>query len=177
MKRIVLCLVLVALLLAVGLVLASEDSQDAEVCPSRGGVLNINFSMPADRIGVPAYAIHYNHTFYEPVLEPLMHLTGEVGVYVPALATSWEYAEDRSYLDFTLREGVVFHDGSEFSAEVARWNFELFMEAGSPSYRAVDSVEVIDDYSIRLHLNSWDATLLDDLSRASAINSRALSGS
>jgi peptide/nickel transport system substrate-binding protein len=172
MKKILLCFVLITMLLSVGLVSATDANQEGFVCPKTGGVMKINFSMPADQIGIPAYALHYNHTFYEPSLEPLMHATDEVGVYVPALATSWEYAEDKSYLDFTLREGVIFHDGSEFNAEVAKWNFEIYMDAGSPAYRAVDSVEVIGDYAIRLHLNSWDATLINDISRGSAMISQ-----
>ncbi|MBX3011745.1 MAG: ABC transporter substrate-binding protein [Caldilineaceae bacterium] len=35
---------------------------------------------------------------------------------VPALATSWEVADDKSSYTFHLREGVQFHDGEPFSA-------------------------------------------------------------
>lgn len=41
---------------------------------------------------------------------------------VPALATSWE-STDATNWTFTLRQGVKFHDGTDFNAEAACWNF------------------------------------------------------
>ncbi len=42
----------------------------------------------------------------------------------PLLATEWETAEDGLSTTFTLREGVKFHDGTDFNAEAACWNFD-----------------------------------------------------
>jgi len=43
---------------------------------------------------------------------------------VPALAESWEASEDGLEWTFHLREGVTFHDGTEFNAEAVCFNFE-----------------------------------------------------
>ncbi len=43
---------------------------------------------------------------------------------VPALAESWEVDEEGTTWTFTLREGVKFHDGSEFNAEAVCTNFD-----------------------------------------------------
>ncbi|HYO32643.1 MAG TPA: ABC transporter substrate-binding protein, partial [Nocardioidaceae bacterium] len=40
------------------------------------------------------------------------------------LAKSWETSEDGLSTTFELQEGVKFHDGSDFNAEVACWNFD-----------------------------------------------------
>ncbi|MFI6478167.1 ABC transporter substrate-binding protein [Nonomuraea sp. NPDC050663] len=42
---------------------------------------------------------------------------------VPALATKWESTDGTNWT-FTLKQGVKFHDGTDFNAEAACWNFE-----------------------------------------------------
>lgn len=43
---------------------------------------------------------------------------------VPRLATKWEKSADGTQWTFTLREGVKFHDGTDFDAEAVVFNFE-----------------------------------------------------
>lgn len=58
----------------------------------------------------------------------------------PLLAESWEQSEDGLSYTFQLKEGVTFHDGTEFNAEAVctnfdRWyNFEGLAQASSLSY-------------------------------------------
>jgi peptide/nickel transport system substrate-binding protein len=42
----------------------------------------------------------------------------------PLLATDWEVSEDGLTYDFTLQDGVTFHDGTEFNAEAVCANFD-----------------------------------------------------
>ena len=42
----------------------------------------------------------------------------------PLLAESWEQSEDGLSYTFTLKEGVTFHDGTDFNAEAVCANFE-----------------------------------------------------
>ncbi len=43
---------------------------------------------------------------------------------VPKLATKWEQSSDGKTWTFTLRDGVKFHDGTDFNAEAVVFNFE-----------------------------------------------------
>ena len=54
-----------------------------------------------------------------PVYERLVTLaeTDDGAELVPQLATEWEVAEDGKSVEFTLREGVVFQDGTPFNAD------------------------------------------------------------
>lgn len=46
----------------------------------------------------------------------------------PALATQWESSPDGKVWTFTLRQGVKFHDGTEFDANAVKFNFERMMD-------------------------------------------------
>ncbi len=50
----------------------------------------------------------------------------------PALATSWTVSEDGREWTFNLREGVKFHDGTDFNAEAVVYNFERWMNKDHP---------------------------------------------
>ncbi|MDP8927867.1 MAG: ABC transporter substrate-binding protein, partial [Actinomycetota bacterium] len=43
---------------------------------------------------------------------------------IPALATEWDIQEDGRVYEFTLREGVTFHDGEPLTAEDVKWTYE-----------------------------------------------------
>ncbi len=53
------------------------------------------------------------------------------GEYVPGgLTESYEVSDDGTVTTFHLKEGITFHDGSDFNAGVVKWNIELVqMEA------------------------------------------------
>lgn len=70
------------------------------------------------------------------------------------LCTTMEYPESRDWVIFNLREDVTFSDGRPFTAEDAKFTFELFQEQGIAEYRNIiegfiDSVEVLDTYRIK----------------------------
>ena len=46
----------------------------------------------------------------------LVLLNPETGDFDPLLATSWEW-DGNTAIEFKLREDVVFHDGSDFTAD------------------------------------------------------------
>ncbi|HEY0212125.1 MAG TPA: ABC transporter substrate-binding protein [Paenirhodobacter sp.] len=52
------------------------------------------------------------------IAEPLVNADAE-GRLMPGLATEWRVSEDGRTWRFYLREGVLFHDGSAFTAEAA----------------------------------------------------------
>ena len=56
------------------------------------------------------------------VFEHLMEID-EHGKMVPGLATSWQWLDDRT-LEVTLRQGVKFHNGEVFDAEIVKLNWD-----------------------------------------------------
>ncbi|QFU81493.1 ABC transporter substrate-binding protein [Natronorubrum aibiense] len=81
----------------------------------------------------------------------------------PALAESWEYSEDNTEISFSLREGVSFHDGSEFTSEDVLASFERIdeREGLAADYMSqVDSMDAPDDYTFEMVLTEPFAPLL-----------------
>jgi len=82
----------------------------------------------------------------------------ENGALVPVLATDWSTSEDGLTMDLTLRQGVVFHDGTPFNADAVVWNIQRLLdpEVNVPRrgpYAPITSAEAIDEYHVRLHLS------------------------
>ena len=53
----------------------------------------------------------------------------------PRLAKSWDISDDGRVHTFYLQEGVTFHDGHHWDAEVANWNYDRFMNEVVPAFR------------------------------------------
>lgn len=79
----------------------------------------------------------------------------------PELATSWESNEDSTEWTFHLREGVKFHDGSDFTADDVKFTWEYASSSENEGikwviigYDMVNEIEVVDDYTVKFKLNS-----------------------
>ena len=75
------------------------------------------------------------------------------GEVVPALAERWEVSEDGTEYVFYLREGVSFHNGEPFTAESVLATWETGKDPSNDYasvYAEADSVEVLDDYTVRI---------------------------
>lgn len=96
----------------------------------------------------------------------------------PALATSWNMIDDTTW-EFKLREGVKFHDGTPFTAEDVKWSYDRIMEAGAESgIRKIyvgwfKGVEIIDDYTVRLHFETPYPPALAQIASLPVIMSKA----
>ncbi|MCB0162420.1 MAG: hypothetical protein KDD83_29985, partial [Caldilineaceae bacterium] len=94
------------------------------------------------------------------VLEPLATLDGD-GQAQPWLATSWDANDTNDVWTIHLREGVTFHDGTDFDAEAAAANLEFIRTAPLSSIAfgpMIDAVNVVDPATVEVRLTSaWGA--------------------
>lgn len=86
----------------------------------------------------------------------------------PALATSWEMSEDGKTWTFHLREGVKFHDGEDWNAAAAKFNWEERIAAGKDGtagfLKAIESMETPDEYTFVVNLNQPYFTFASEVS-------------
>jgi ABC-type transport system substrate-binding protein len=134
--------------------------------PSKyGGILKLSEGIPQDMpIGDP-FNIFGPFSFHASIVLERLFLpsTTTPGSYVNILATGYKLAQDKSYYDISLRQGVTFHDGTPFNAAAAKWNLDRVLAATVPELRSVTSIGVVDDYTIRLNLSSWTNQIINDL--------------
>jgi peptide/nickel transport system substrate-binding protein len=86
---------------------------------------------------------------------------------VPQLATSYQWSADNKALTIKLRQGVTFHDGEKFDAAAAKYNIERHKNMQGSNRRGelapVASVDVVDEFTVRLNLSAPFAPLLAQL--------------
>lgn len=105
---------------------------------------------------------YYDLTVYDNVFDGLAEREDlDTLAMVPALATSWEVADDDKTWTVHLREGVKFHDGVEFTADDVIFTFTVAMDdelASQPGawlktiLGSADNIEKVDDYTVIFHL-------------------------
>ena len=87
------------------------------------------------------------------------------GNIVPSLAESWEPNKELTAWTFRLRKGVLFHNGREVDAEAVKLNIMRIKDPaiGRDFIRGalenIDSVEVLDKYTVRINAKVPDASL------------------
>lgn len=92
------------------------------------------------------------------VWDTLIHRNPATGEYEPMLATSWEWVDDVT-LVFTLREGVKFHDGSDFNAADVVYTYNYVTNPESKinvqsNVNWIKSAEALGDYKVQVNLKS-----------------------
>lgn len=80
---------------------------------------------------------------------------GEDGSPQPWVAESWEISDDETRIRFTLREGIIFHDGTPLDAEAVKFTFDRLIDPATASPNAgsigsLEGAEVIDGRTVEL---------------------------
>lgn len=98
----------------------------------------------------------------------------------PGLATEWK-AIDQTTWEFKLREGVKFHDGSDFTAEDVKFSIERVPSVTGPNpttiyTRRISGIEIADPLTIRLTTNGPAPNLPNDMIRMFIVSHKAAAG-
>ena len=100
------------------------------------------------------------------VFEPLV-MNMKDGSVSPWLAESWDISEDGKVYTFHLRKGVKYSDGTEFTAQSVKQNFDAILanftrHAWLDMIREIDKTEAVDPLTFRLTLkHAYFPTLIE----------------
>ena len=133
--------------------------------PKKGGTLRVGFYIEAATMDPHLSGSKVDRQIYHNIYEPLLVLDAALGIK-PGLAESWQQPDPKTLI-LKLRRGVKFHDGTDFNAEAVKFNFNR-MKTEPKSVRkgevaSIDTVDVVDEYTVKLNLKRPDAALLATL--------------
>src|SRR5262245_28358787 len=139
------------LLIVMGLVVGFQQGAQAQAPEKMVFALHVTIS-PSwfDPAETPAQITPFGilYALHDAVVRPL---PGER--MAPALASSWTESPDGRVYEFTLRQGLRFHNGDPCTAEDVQYSFARYKGAGAKELQAkVTQVEVVDPLTIRFHL-------------------------
>lgn len=170
-----------ALLVSSGLLGVPLATQWAAAQPAKGGTI-----IYAVHESMPNFDIHYEATYIavQPIA-PIYNGLLTLDVYqdykiVGDLAERWEVAPDGKKITFTLRQGVKFHDGAEFSCADAKYSIEKLADPKrsheaffSVLHPVFETATCPDKATLILTLKQPSAALLTMLAGANAVMMKA----
>jgi peptide/nickel transport system substrate-binding protein len=107
----------------------------------------------------PTHAM--SHHIYEPLLQRDME-----GKIIPALATDWAPTDDPEVWEFTLRQGVTYHNGNPFTADDVVFSLKRAMMPTSDMkglLTSVAEVTKVDDHTVHIRTDGPNPLLPNNL--------------
>jgi len=110
------------------------------------------------------------------IYEGLLKYAADSTKVEPSLAESWEISPDGLSYTFKLKQGVKFHDGTDFNAEAVKFNIDrqippkvtADMSYGPFVYGSVKDVVVVDPYTVKINLTAKNTAFLANLAMSLA---------
>lgn len=105
---------------------SSENSSNSTLVFGRGGdTVNLDPAVVTDG---ESFRVTKN------IFETLIEFDEDSTDLIEGLATDWKVSDDGLTYTLTLREGVKFHDGSDFNAEAVVYNFTRWASGDKEKY-------------------------------------------
>ncbi len=173
----VLALALVVTALA-GCAAESEEEPAAEEPAEAATVDTFTYAQGADPRGLDPALVDDGESskVIVNIYEGLLKYNSESTEVEPSLAESWTISDDGLAYTFKLREGVKFHDGTDFNAEAVKFNIDRQLppkvteEMGYAGFvfGSVKDVVVDDEYTVTINLTAPNTAFLANLAMSMA---------
>jgi len=104
----------------------------------------------------PHTSVNTENQIYFNTYETLLRYDPNKDEFIPVLATDYTKTGDGLIWTFTLREGVKFHDGTDFNADAVKFSIDRIMrmaKGASYIWAPVKEVRVVDEYTVEIELS------------------------
>ncbi len=150
--------------IAAGAAPAATQSPSAGA-PKKGGTIKAEINSDVQNLDpMPSTLLVDRQVLYN-LYDSLVAIDKDLKI-IPSLAESWQTPDPKTYI-FKLRQGVKYHDGTDFNADSVKWNIERYLtdkrSLRGPEIGFVQTVEAMDPYTVKFNLKAPFAPLLASL--------------
>ena len=129
----------------------------------------------ADKLDPADVTDHESTIRTDNIFEGLVEYQPDSTLIQPCLATAWTISPDGKNITFDLRQGVKFHDGTNFNASAVVFSFERQYNTSYPyhqygewaywgyMFNDIKSVEKVSDYKVKIVLNRPNSAVMTSL--------------
>jgi peptide/nickel transport system substrate-binding protein len=142
------------MLAVTGLVTAACGKGENKEPAGKESTLKIGLSAPPanlDPAKIGGESLIYANLAYDPLI-----YRAPDGSHQPRLATAWRYTgSNNTGFEMTVRQGVVFSDGTKLDANTVKANLDYYRTTGgqaAPFLAAISGIEVTGEHDLRFTL-------------------------
>lgn len=122
-----------------------------------GGDFKINIDQAPTTLNALSSTDAYATKVQVLIMESLLNRNQETREWEPALAKEWSISKDGKSFEFTLRDGVKWHDGKPLTIEDVKFSFDAIMDPKDkyktahlkPYYENIKTAEVVAPNKIK----------------------------
>ncbi|MEK4508204.1 ABC transporter substrate-binding protein [Paenibacillus sp. FSL K6-2524] len=142
----------------------TDQAQNTAGQAKAGGAVRVAMTTEPDNLDPYLSAATDTQSMMDNVFDGLFE-AGENSDLIPAIASSYQVSDDGLTYTFTLKQGIVFHDGSELTAEDVYYSYAKLsglngQEPLSSKFSSIASIDTPDDYTVVIQLKDKDAAFL-----------------
>ncbi|PYZ99123.1 glutathione ABC transporter substrate-binding protein [Alteribacter lacisalsi] len=151
---------------------AEDEGEEEAAQTETGGDLRVGIEAEPTSMDPHNTTDGNSATIQSTMMEGLLRFDENMEI-VPVLAEDYEFSDDATEITFTLREGVTFHDGTEFNAETVKENLDFVRDtdnglARSSFFSFIEDVTVDDDYQVTIVSDEPNSAMASYMAHSSA---------
>lgn len=123
--------------LALSFVLGSTAFAVGNPNAPKGGNFRIEMDSAPTTLNALSSSDAYASLVQARVMDTLLTRDPETRDFVPSIAKEWKIAKDGMSFEFTIRDGVKWHDGKPLTIEDVKFSFDAIMDPGN-KYKTAD---------------------------------------
>lgn len=135
--------------------------------PALASQMRIGLNEDPDSLDPAQSRTFVSSLVYEQLCDRLVNVNQNMEI-IPELATDWSWSDDGMELVLTLRDDVLYHDGTPMTGETVKAaldrNINLPESSRKSELASIDRIEATGEHEVTIHLTAPDVTLLAHLS-------------